>query len=1128
MAEPLIGEESASGHGTALPDTKVRLHSRKIAESASSTKPLIGSSATVSQGALGKGPRSKALSGSASTTGKGQLGFVNSGTNAPTVGAPFLAFTDIVSGPATGNTDTSFGATSGTDGCYVSVWGNRLGATQGTGVIKVGGVTCRVIHWGPAISPWSPSNLVNGYHDMQIIVFQLVSTIPIGATTIQVTTDEGTSNTLPFTVRTGRILYFTSSGTSGGSGTWQAPYAFTDTLLNQKMNQSGDIVYLKDIIKTTQTRIGSGGANGLNGYTFTQERPGAIVAYPGSTNNLGVYGTSGANDAFFVFDGIVAPINGPDRVYPEGFVPWLVWAKLNIRGYIFPLDKRAGRTRVVGCTHANPSTSSTDASIFAIQGAYEQILGCEFFHTGSPGNWTNTTCNNCGTWTHTLYASPGNARSVRSETPGDVDFGYYPPYVYGQGSYECAWNYAHDCMTFDYWHMYNFNNNGGQGGAVSNYYENTTGDYPSFSSYLGGGYFHHNVIVDHAGNGASFTTLVAGDHYVYNNIMIRPGAMVSNADWGYTAPTQTPNITLGQAWGASNAFRIDAGPQDIDLAGCGGPLVVHIWHNTIYNAGDAHGQLQYTGGAVQNYGVFQYGEGGWDHNVELDVRNNVFYQQNGKRYVNPSSLTALTLPVDPTKRSSNLWYGAGVPPVWDSNTVNADPEFTTSAVTYPDVNLKATSPAIGVSTSITGTSSIPFASYDFHGRLMTMAGGEDIGAIQFPVPDVVDPDPDPTEPAWMVASDGQVPDTLEVIQIPNTSIGNTADYLATIRHPAFGNEENLITAESGFAVRTEGSVLIWGPGGGHSDGCFNQVVSLTLEDDEPAFVEEHAGSPNADLPATSPTTASAYYGAVGSQVPTGCHNYDRQYFINSQDRYVRIQTPSPYSAGGSPSLFQDCASFDWTSSPRTWHAPKTIPDCPSSAFQLLQDTTCQDPLTEEIYHWRGTTIRKWAPFPYPSGAWSTWMTGTPNQGQAQHPIACSGTEFCMLEMDADGTVYKIDMVTREVTTAIATGADAYGVQFPGFTSGQKTRGRLVWIPAREQYFFMRPSNGSDAVTGYTNKIFTLTWSGSTCTVAELPLTGVAIPVQNCLGPTARLQYIPNLEGCVYALNGDTDLFFFKV
>ncbi len=1017
----------------------------------------------------------------------------------PQTGSPFLAFSDLESGPKSGNTDTSYGVVSGVDGCYVSIWGNRLGATQDTSTITIGGAQARVIYWGPAVPPWSPSNLVNGYHDMQIIIAQVRTEAAMGLGAIQVTVGGKLSNTLPFTVRTGRILYFTSTGTSAGTGTWQSPLQFTNSLFNSKVNQSGDIVYVKDIIKTSDTRMGSGGTNGLNGNTMTQTRPGAIVGYPGSVNQFGVYGTSGNESAFILFDGSVVPFSQ----YPEAYLPWWIWSKVDMRGYVFPLNKRCGRSRVVGCTYSNPTTSQTDWSVFAIQGQYEQLLGCEFFEIGSPGP------TNFGSWTHTWYASPGDHRSVNADDPASSDFGKYPPYVDGQGTYEAGWNYVHDCMTFDAWHMYNFNIS--ISGSPMNFYKNTIDEYATYSSYLGGGYYHHNVLVDHAGNGASFTTMVAGDHYVYSNIFVRPGAMVSNVDWGYTAPDGTTGITTGQSWDSSNAFRINAGPQDIDLAGCGGPLTVHIWHNTVYDAGTAHGQTRQSGKTALNYGVFEYGEGGWNHNIDLDVRNNIFHQPSGKQYVNQSSLTSLPLSQDPSIRNANLWYGAGVPPTWDSNTVNADPLFVTSGVQYPNLNLQDTSPALGKAGAILDA---PFAFTDFHGNPITLTGGADMGAIQkFKAPTST------TLPQWV-----QDLDVLELYQIPNTSIGNTDDYLATIRHPAFGNEENLITAESGFAVRTEGSTLIFGVAGGHSDGCFNQMVKLELETETPRFVEVHPGSPNADLPANSPVTPSAYYGPIGNQIPTGCHNYDRLYFINSQDRFVRIQTTSPYSAGGAPSLFQDCASFDWET--KTWAPPKTIPDVPSSSFQLLQDTTCQDPLTEEIYHWRATTLRKYDPV---ANDWTTWSTAAPQSEQAQHPIACNGTEFCMLEMDADGTIYRMNMADSVITTTTAVGDGAYGVKFPGLTAGQTVRSRLMWCPPLDKYLFMRPNGGgANLPAGFTNIIFTLSWSGDVCTVEELPLTGVALPVQNCLGPAGRLQYIPNLEGCVYALNGDTDLFFFRV
>ena len=46
---------------------------------------------------------------------------------------PRLFFSDLMSGPRSGNSDTSLGQAAGLDGAIVSVWGAFLGKSQGDG-----------------------------------------------------------------------------------------------------------------------------------------------------------------------------------------------------------------------------------------------------------------------------------------------------------------------------------------------------------------------------------------------------------------------------------------------------------------------------------------------------------------------------------------------------------------------------------------------------------------------------------------------------------------------------------------------------------------------------------------------------------------------------------------------------------------------------------------------------------------------------------------------------------------------------------------------------------------------------------------------------------------------------------
>lgn len=192
---------------------------------------------------------------------------------------PSIFFTDLTSGPASGG---EAGA-----GAYVTVYGNFFGSS---GSVTVGGVKAANLKaWG---SPWLW---------YQKLTFQVPTTAPQGATTIQVTTASGASNTLPFTVRKGNIYCVSTSGNDSGPGTF--PNCWKTILQARDSMVAGDISYLENGVSQTGTdnynaslAMSSGG---------TTSSPIALVAYPGATATIGTvdmpYGvrtpaTSGSKD----------------------------------------------------------------------------------------------------------------------------------------------------------------------------------------------------------------------------------------------------------------------------------------------------------------------------------------------------------------------------------------------------------------------------------------------------------------------------------------------------------------------------------------------------------------------------------------------------------------------------------------------------------------------------------------------------------------------------------------------------------------------------------------------------------------------------------------------------------------
>jgi hypothetical protein len=360
----------------------------------------------------------------------------------------------------------------------------------------------------------------------------------------------------------------------------------------------------------------------------------------------------------------------------------------------------------------------------------------------------------------------------------------------------------------------------------------------------------------------------------------------------------------------------------------------------------------------------------------------------------------------------------------------------------------------------------------------------------------------------------------QVYSIPNTKMGS--DYRPTIKHPLQGVHRNIINAESGFALKRQGSIAIFAWTGGHADGTYNQIVTLQLESETPTFVEYEPGSALADVPvdrtraltspSCAPDVAVAYF---PDGRPAGCHNYDRVHFIDSENRLVRMQASVVWHKSGHTK--QDCVSFDWAT--KQYAPPGTIPNCPWRGAQLHSAATCKDPITEDIYAWFARTIWKWT---RSTNEWSAFKTGAPNHDK-QYPIATDGSVLVSVFCDDAGTIHVLDLTTKNVTTYIATGPAASGVSYLGVAANHRARSRLFWVPPLNKYFYMRAGR-----SGNTDKIYTLQWTGSAWNAEQLVLTGDPIPEVDTLGPTARLHYIPNLNGVLYAHSGRRNMMFFKV
>lgn len=259
--------------------------------------------------------------------------------------SPRIFYSDLESGPNTGGEKDG--------GAFVSLYGVGFGAAQEASFVTVGGAKA------VAYPVWSDTR----------ISFQLGKAASTGD--ILVTTSAGSSNAIPFVVRSGRIYFVAVNGKDSGKGSITSPWR-TITHARDVMGP-GDITYVREgVQQITDDEWNSclllGGKGGAPG------KPLALVTYPGESATIGT--------VTFTKDG------GCDfgiRTKGQGEHYW-VFAGFKIRG--------AGEAMALGGVHdwrviANdmtcPNGDGPSACFFTGETNYVKIYGNNVHDTGRQG-----------------------------------------------------------------------------------------------------------------------------------------------------------------------------------------------------------------------------------------------------------------------------------------------------------------------------------------------------------------------------------------------------------------------------------------------------------------------------------------------------------------------------------------------------------------------------------------------------------------------------------------------------------------------------------------------------------------------------------------------------------------------
>lgn len=418
-----------------------------------------------------------------------------------TAGGPVVLFTDLVTVPNTGNSDTSFGQTANQNGAYVTVWGMNLGSSQGSSQITLGGESVLVVSWGNATAP---ANLYSKL-GMQMIVFQVPHTVSTGAANLQVTVNGATSNALPLTVTNSGPIYFVAvGGSDSNAGTFSSPWATVQQAASV-MQTPGSITYVENgVTWSNPACLTQGTLNQNTGLLVSPGAPLAFVAYPGATATTSTMGFDtegcGANDPVgnWVFSKFTMNVTGTSPVF--FFI--------------------AGESRFIGNYVTAPNISGCPDGALLVTGP--TVGGNNIYELGNEFGY--------------IYGSTtANPAMCKLSSVVYVSGGRFQSAPITSSNREVGWNYIHDVF-------------GGRGVEV---YQELDGTYAEALTDVN---VHDNWLENIRGEAITFYSgtspnLLVGNNFIINNVLVNAGVGPSSYSSG-TDATDTIGVLAND--GATN------------------------------------------------------------------------------------------------------------------------------------------------------------------------------------------------------------------------------------------------------------------------------------------------------------------------------------------------------------------------------------------------------------------------------------------------------------------------------------------------------------------------------------------------------------------------------------------------
>lgn len=333
------------------------------------------------------------------------------GTRPGAIAQPLLRFTDLISGPATGLGD-GLGS-----GVIVTVWGQGFGDTPGevfyTDSLGVERPAAHIYYWKRADGqlPGGPADLWRS-HLMYEVAFSIPAGSADGVGSIRIRKAGAGAysiNTLPFTVRAGRILWVAPTGNNTNVGTFASPKEYVNARgigssgLGNFL-QAGDTVYSRGVIEVPETPT-SRDALYIRGAAGSLAQQIMLVNYPGTRSEIQgyevgfqAYSSRGCGlSKYKVMAGAVAPT-------PDGSL--ILGAPSNSHCQI----NQDGRYVGLEITDIPGTCSTGQAGCFV-----STFLGAD--NTVMLGNWIHDIgCDGTSHFQHTTYISSRSGSVVNAPT----------------------------------------------------------------------------------------------------------------------------------------------------------------------------------------------------------------------------------------------------------------------------------------------------------------------------------------------------------------------------------------------------------------------------------------------------------------------------------------------------------------------------------------------------------------------------------------------------------------------------------------------------------------------------------------------------------------------------------------